>query len=194
MVSVARALGAHYSHKEPRVHMSVDIRNRLDSDLVVLGGPLLNDAAADFITAFSARYPESGIVYDAATQSMTVADFEHTGFDLQREDGIPKQDLVLILMGWDLFAKETRAILCAGFTTYGTAAAAELLFNDLLTKSYRRTASQLKKNQGAAIAASARIVNKQCTYINIEGIWTFETHPSAPAPQRPAVIEKIVDS
>jgi hypothetical protein len=183
MVSVARALGAHYAHKAPRIHMSVDIRNRLDSDLVVLGGPLLNDVAADFISAFSARYPTSQISHDAATQSMAIGDFKYNGFDLMREDGIPKQDLVLVLMGWDLLAKDTRDILCAGFTTYGTAAAAELLFNDLLTRSYRRTAKQLKKDHGTAIAASVRIVNKQCAYINVEGVWTFENQLREPVRQ-----------
>lgn len=175
MGSLARTLGAHYRRKVPRVHMSIDIRNRLDSDVVVLGGPLLNDTAADFITAFRLCYPKSGIIHDAATQSMAIGGFKREGFDLKRENGIPGQDLFLILLARDLFIENrTRNILCAGFTTYGTAAAAELLFHDLLTRRYWQTAKQLKKSDGAAVVASVRIVNQQCTYMQVEGIWTFE--------------------
>jgi len=175
MGSLARTLGAHYSHKALRVHMSVDIRNRLDNDVVVLGGPLLNDTAADFIAAFQLRFPTSRIMHDAPAGSLAVSDFKREGFDLKREDGIPGADLFLILLARDLFVEDkTRNILCAGFTTYGTAAAAELLFHDLLTRRYWPTAKQLRKSDGAAIVASVRIVNQQCTYMQVEGIWTFE--------------------
>jgi hypothetical protein len=174
MGSVARALGAYYRRKTPRVHMSVDIRNRLDSDVVVLGGPLLNDTAVDFINAFQRCYPTAKVLHDATTQSMEIGDFKRNGFDLRLENDIPGQDLCLILLAWDLFENRTRDTLCAGFTTYGTAAAAELLFTDMTTRRYRRTAKHLKRNYGAAIVASARIVNQQTTYLQVEGVWTFE--------------------
>jgi hypothetical protein len=173
MASIAGALGAHYRRKQLRVHMSADISHRLNSDVVVLGGPLLNDTAADFMAAFARRYPESGLLHDAGGQRLTVGDF-HTGqFDLERHEGVPGRDLVLVLLGRDLFAQGTRDILCCGFTTYGTAAAAELLFTDLLSKQCRALSRGLRGADGAAVVGTVRVVGKQLAHLQTEHVFRF---------------------
>lgn len=162
--SVARALGRHYQGKSMRVHVSADIKNVLDSDVVVLGGPLLNDVARDFVDAFNKKY-SAKLIHDAPAQRLVVGDYACEGYDLKRRDGVPGQDLALVLLACNLFTKSaSRDVLCAGFTTYGTAAAAELLFNNLLSRSEREVAKPIRDSLAAAIVADIRMVNRQVTH------------------------------
>jgi hypothetical protein len=161
--SLARALGRYYSGKPMRVHMSADIKNVLDGDVVVLGGPLLNDTAGDFIKEFNDKY-KTNIVHYASAQRLTVGDYSCDGYDLKRTDGVPDQDLALVLLARNLFSEHpSRDVLCAGFTTYGTAAATELLFSDLLSPKSRASAKPLRGADAAAIVAEFRMAGGQVT-------------------------------
>lgn len=161
--SVARALGRHYQGKPMRVQMSADIKNLLDGDVVVLGGPLLNDTAQDFIDAFNERY-KTNILHNASGQQLTIGGYSCDGYSLKRKGGIPAQDLALVLLARNLFTEHpSRDVLCAGFTTYGTGAAAELFFNDLLSPKSHASAKPIRGADGAAIIAEIHMVNGQVT-------------------------------
>jgi hypothetical protein len=161
--SLARALGRYYPGKPMRVHMSADIKNVLDGDVVVLGGPLLNDTAGDFIKEFNDKY-KTNIVHYASGQQITVGEYSCDGYDLKRTDGVPDQDLALVLLARNLFSEHpSRDVLCAGFTTYGTAAATELLFSDLLSPKSRASAKPLRGADAAAIVAEFRMAGGQVT-------------------------------
>jgi hypothetical protein len=165
--SVARALGQHYQGKPMRVHVSADIRNRLDSDVVVLGGPLLNDTARDFMDAFNDKY-RANLIHDAAARRLVIGAFSREDYDLKRRDGVPAADLALVLLARNLFTESgSRDVLCAGFTTYGTAAGAELFFNDLLSPRSRKVAKPIRGSVAAAVVANIRMVDKQVTHWEI---------------------------
>jgi hypothetical protein len=182
--SVARALGRYYQGKHLRVHMSADVRNLLDGDVVVLGGPVMNDTAREFMDTFARTYG-AHLDYDAAAQRLEIGDYSQAGYDLGRKRGVPAQDLVLILLARDLFTgRPSRDVLCAGFTTYGTAAAAELLFSDLTSARSTTTARRVHGRGGAALVAEVHLVNGQVTRWEVVHTQRFGATHAPPAGAR----------
>jgi hypothetical protein len=147
--------------------MSARIARRLESDLVVFGGPLFNDCAGEFIERFNVLYPSCEIALDAETQSISVAgEYEISGYDLARVDGVPTRDLAIAAIGSNPFSPGTgQGILCAGFSTYGTAAASDHLFDTLLrSQQGRDIRRRLRRSTAVVIVMSASFVNQQCVH------------------------------
>jgi hypothetical protein len=139
IAAFARSLNHFYRRKPLKVHMSVRVTNRLDHDLLLLGGPQNNGLSRVFLEHVRASHQDIPIVFDDEQFSVQVGDFQITGFEPKIEDGVPVEDLALIMFERNPFAPEwRRAILCSGFTSYGTGAASEYLFQDLLGDRSRR--------------------------------------------------------
>jgi hypothetical protein len=137
LTSCIGMLARFYRRKSLRVHLSGFVRNRIESDLVCLGGPVRNDISRGVLDALASELEEPRIEFDDVTCAVRVKDargeFTAAGFDPGVQDGAPANDLALVILtNRRPNADGTfRAILCAGFTTYGTAAAAEYAFSDL---------------------------------------------------------------
>jgi hypothetical protein len=140
VASCAKALASHYPRKDVHIHLSGFIRNRLDRDLVILGGPAKNEAARDLLDDLPRRYTFNAFAFDDEADTLQFDDgrgsqFTQLHFAPQIMDGYPVSDYGLIVAMKRGANSSHRTILCAGFTTYGTAAAAEYLFNDLVALS-----------------------------------------------------------
>jgi hypothetical protein len=135
----ARALGAHYRKKPLRIQMSSYVRARLDADLVVIGGPAKNRVAKEFLEAIDSTFPELRLQFDDIGCNLTFSEKEIVrDFNpLEGVDGkgFPVFDIGLII-GWrnPYTHNWKRAFMCAGFTTFGTAAASEYLFSEILAR------------------------------------------------------------
>jgi hypothetical protein len=132
IAEVATVLGAHYPHKEVCIQVSARVRNRLDRDLIILGGPAANQHASDYLEAADIAIAHN-IIYDASNCHVRMNGTDINDFNIDLKEGLPRKDLVLIIVGPNPFSQmRARSVLCAGLTTYGTGAAAQLLFRDVL--------------------------------------------------------------
>lgn len=132
IASLASAVGREFKSDDVAIHLSEQVAGRLGSNIVVLGGPLMNSYAATFIERVNRVSPELQLSIDTSSMTLRAGDFEEVAFDLRRTDNVPARDLGVVVIGSSIFEEDSRAILCAGFSTYGTAAAAHYLFGDLL--------------------------------------------------------------
>ena len=175
IASVAGALGKFYRRKRLTVHMSKAINRRLNNDVLVLGSPFYNSRSDIYIKAFNERYPNAGIALDFSTGTALLGSDGYRSFDVGRGEDASRQtnDVFMILLATNLFSENTRAILCAGLTTYGTAAAAETLFVDLLSRPARKVAKPLRTADGAAVIGDVTIVDRRLTDINIRYMKTY---------------------
>jgi hypothetical protein len=150
--AIAKALGRHYPKKEMRVHLSKQVRNQLDCDLVILGGPLHNETSGDFLTEVNKVY-SAGIALEPEKHRLVVGDhYNCADFDLEENaDHMPRKDVALILIADNVLAAgSSKAILCGGLTTYGTAAAADFLFRTSLSRNEGRKLRRAVAGGGAA--------------------------------------------
>jgi hypothetical protein len=136
LVSCVRLLSTFYRKKPLRVHLSGFERNRIEGDLVCLGGPIRNKVTQRVLEAYFRSYENPTIHFDDAARTLRIdgdRPFLEEDFDPGVRDGAPATDLGLILLTSRRPTADgiSRAIVCAGFTTYGTAAAAEYAFSDL---------------------------------------------------------------
>jgi hypothetical protein len=135
-----------YGGKKLSLHLSGFARNLLDKDLIVFGGPVKNREAVRRLDGLRKDYDLRTFEFDDdAAKSLQVVNhdgnsFKQIGFSPQMVDGFPDSDYGIVILchhiGRD--GKEFRWVLCAGFTTYGTAAAAEFLFAYMVRMSRRR--------------------------------------------------------
>ncbi len=134
---VARMLGKYYRRKALRVHLSERIVNRLDSDVVLLGGPAKNRFARRLLEVL---VPE-GVEFDDNRLRAQVGETTIAFETLPIDEGMPNRDVGFVVVTRSPFADHPRvAVLCCGFTSYGTAAAAEWLFGDVHRMSRRKRA------------------------------------------------------
>jgi hypothetical protein len=185
VANCARALTKHYPRKDIVIHLSGFVRNRLDRDLVCLGGPAKNEETRALLREIPNHYDLPEFEFDDIGNSLRIADcygrtVSYKNFDPLLHDGIPEVDICLLIAFTrkKVGASTTRVILCAGFTSYGTAAASEYMFldlpklrlkrlNDLLQSGYR----PVKSRDDFIIVGNARFSRGECT--NIEPV--FET-------------------
>ncbi|WP_214103964.1 hypothetical protein [Acrocarpospora catenulata] len=177
VASCVRALTSLYPGKDVTIHLSGFIRNRLDRDLVILGGPAKNEAAVAFLEDFLRAHDLRKLSFDDVADTLEIADYHGREFSIKDFDphiagGYPATDYGLIILtdhsgGND---RPHRSILCAGFTTYGTAASAEYLFEDLVRlsprKLARRTGIRARRHSTAfVVVVSARFSRGECTEV-----------------------------
>ncbi|MEV0620013.1 hypothetical protein AB0I81_42310 [Nonomuraea sp. NPDC050404] len=178
VASCVRALASLYPRKNVNIHLSGFIRNRLDRDLVVLGGPAKNEAAAAMLDDFLLAHDLQRFSFDDVADTLEIADhdrhFEVKDFDPRITDGYPANDhgLIIVTYHHGKSGRRYRSILCAGFTTYGTAASAEYLFGDLVRLSARRFAERTgirspRRSHAFVIVVSARFSRGECTEVRL---------------------------
>jgi hypothetical protein len=179
VANCARALAAHYPHKDIVIHLSGFIKNRLDRDLVCLGGPAKNEVSKNVLADLPQRYGLKELIFDDIGKNIKIVDMdqreiEERCFDPKLRDGMPSVDICLIVAFTRIKAdgRTTRCMLCAGFTSYGTAAAAEYMFldlprlrlkrlNELLGRAYR----PIKPVGDFIIVTRAQFSRGECTEI-----------------------------
>jgi len=153
---IAQAVGRISRTRRISVAVSEEIESRLQCDLVILGLPGKNAASRMVLGHLQARHPEIELdIAEAAPPGCSISLAGHTenySFEKQpRGSAYPTRDVALIVV-WanPLSLRRRRLLLCAGFTTYGTAAAASYLVHELpdieyklLRKRYRELPSLL---------------------------------------------------
>jgi hypothetical protein len=151
--SCTRAMSRLYRHKRISLHFSRFLRadGKLDSDLVLLGGPLKNQWSKTFLDDLVRHYEMRTFEFDEQRRNIRIDvtgfdPFEVEAFAPEMEDAragglrYPKKDYGLIILSHHKGrrAGAFRWVMCAGITTYGTAAAADYLFGELVQMPRRR--------------------------------------------------------
>jgi hypothetical protein len=125
----SRAVARYYRKKRMSLFLSEEYSIRPEGDLLLLGGPINNAYARGLLDRFNYDHPELAIELDAAGCFLQVGEVVVDKFEQRYTDkGIPRRDLGLVLLSSWTEDTPQRVILCAGFTTYGTEAAARFLF------------------------------------------------------------------
>jgi len=135
----SKAIGELYRRKEIRVHLSVEVRDRLDEDMLLLGGPVRNKVTRQALELLNASRATTILFDDVHGKIRLPAkglaiDME---IDVSLMARVPEQDIGLALFASNPFTdKPRRFILCCGITSYGTAAISEYLFEVILANKY----------------------------------------------------------
>jgi hypothetical protein len=134
LTHATRALTRLYGRDtRPSPHFSTRVgRHQLDRDLILLGGPAKNAVTGRLLAALAGQHPELDLAFDDRTGHIRVGGYE-AALDTSALGDPPARDLAIIVATQNPFAAEERrrAILCCGLTSYGTAAAADVLFERL---------------------------------------------------------------
>lgn len=126
----ARAAGHFYPNVKLTPHLSTAISNTLENDLVILGGPLRNVIAGRFLASVSKKIP---LLFDDEAGAVRLGDYHVSDYEFSTRDEIPDSDICLIVCWKNPFTEsKRRAIMCAGMSSYGTAAGTDYLFRYLL--------------------------------------------------------------
>jgi hypothetical protein len=138
----ARTIGRFYRKKRLVAHMSVSPRNHLDGDLVLLGGLSSNVEARRLYDELRYQLGTESLYYnDSETNDLSVADWACLDYDLGvRPNGTVERDIGLIVLWANPGSPQDarrRAILCLGFSSYGTEAATAFAFDELVPTSTR---------------------------------------------------------
>lgn len=134
---IAQAIGYASPRRPIVLAASAELESTLDGDLIVIGLPGKNAASQLVLTHLRAQYPDLRLsIKESPTDGcrMTLNDFSEAYSVCEQPDTrIPTRDLALIVL-WvnPLTLRKRRLVLCAGFTAYGTAAAASYLVDDIL--------------------------------------------------------------
>jgi hypothetical protein len=139
---VAQTVGRISRVRRISVSVSEELESSLSGDLVVLGLPGKNASSRLAIGRLCAKHPEIGLaIRESADQGCNVSLGGHSeDYEVKLQTGsnkIPDRDVALIIAWVNPFSlRKRRLLLCAGFTAYGTAAAAKYLVHDLLPHRY----------------------------------------------------------
>ncbi|MFJ1759015.1 hypothetical protein ACIOD2_01790 [Amycolatopsis sp. NPDC088138] len=143
---ISRFLARFYLRKNVRIHLSGHINHRIDGDEIILGGPAKNEEAARLLGQLRENFHFREFLYnDEGALSIRIVTDDGRSFDVPKYDtgiinGVAKRDLVLIVCSDSISARgdRRRALLSSGFTSYGTSAGVEYIFEDLATMSRRK--------------------------------------------------------
>jgi hypothetical protein len=141
---LAQAGGQAARRRPIIVAVSQEVESTLTGDLLVLGMPGKNQVADLIVEHLQRCHPEMGLDIQQGPPAKAAA-IELCGhkdtYEPTRQPGvdIPDHDFALIVM-WvnPTSTRKRRLILCAGFTAYGTEAAARYLVDDLMGHRYRK--------------------------------------------------------
>jgi hypothetical protein len=135
--AVVRSVGRYYRRLPVKVQFSSRVDGRLDADLVCIGGPRANEVTASILASDQVR----GVLlrFDDLHRCLTVGTTVIEDYDLGSVDGVPSRDIGMLLICRSPFTvRPRRALVCCGFTSYGTAGTADWFFGDVLTDSWHR--------------------------------------------------------
>ncbi|MFP3964379.1 hypothetical protein SMC26_18815 [Actinomadura fulvescens] len=138
IAAAAAAISKNYRSKKIVTHVSERVRGPLDDDLIIFGSSASNRYCTDFFERFT-LVQSLDLKFDIPNGSISIDQpaggprFEVDAFDIRKErDGLPRRDLLFIATAANPYNADRRAVVCAGFTTYGTGAAGEILFTHIL--------------------------------------------------------------
>jgi hypothetical protein len=135
--TVVRAVGRYYRKLPITVHFASRLENRLDADLICVGGPRANKVTAAVLKAQAAGILPD-LRFDDVGYCLRVGDLTIDGYPLRAANGVPTKDIGMLLMCASPFSVRRRhAVVCCGFTSYGTAGTAEWFFGEVLADSWR---------------------------------------------------------
>lgn len=135
IAAVSQCLGRFYQNKDVSISFSAQIRKRLDQDIVLLGGLAKNQISALFLEKLAKNYPSLDINFNDNTCSLALGNLRILDGVECDSNNLPIKDIAIVVVSKNLLSSSSsfrRAILCAGFTSYGTGASASWLFEDLL--------------------------------------------------------------
>lgn len=136
--TAVRAIGRYYRALPITVHFASRVYNTLDGDLLCIGGPRANEVTAEVLDSAVLRRI-SAMRFDDVHYCARIGDLMVDRYDLDAVNGVPRRDMGILLMCANpLTTKPRRAVVCCGFTSYGTAGVAKWFFDDVLTDSWRR--------------------------------------------------------
>lgn len=140
----SKAIGDFYRRKPIRVHLSVDVQNALDEDLLIIGGPAKNAIARQYFNALPASASGDRTVFDDIQGIIAVPSRNKPGLainvamNLDDIHFVPTEDWGLVVLSRNPFSSNSRrAVFISGFTSYGTAATAGYLFGTVMRRSWR---------------------------------------------------------
>ena len=176
-ISIAsRLIGRLYQKKSIQIQMSELIVHRPDKDLILLGGPAKNKIAKKYIDILHEKHSNLNFKFDDINTLIELNEFKISRPNLDVDnDGNVDADYAIVICTTNPFAVEhRRLILCAGFTSYGTAGGATWLFEDILLKGYKgikrlRNINTIKYPSFIAVikvgVASSQIISTECVQI-----------------------------
>jgi hypothetical protein len=146
---IAKVVGRVARRSPVSVAVSEELESPLSDDLVLIGFPGKNAASGVVVNYLKRQHPEIGFqLTESDTEGCKIslagfsADFTLT---CQNDSELPSRDLALIILWVNPTAlQKRRLILCAGFTSYGTAAAARYVVNDIVVSRYRHLRKESK--------------------------------------------------
>jgi hypothetical protein len=144
---IAQVVGNVVRRRPVAVAVSEELESPLSGDLVLIGLPAKNAASRVVIEHLKRQHPEIGFaLHEADGCRISLAGFS-AEYDAACQDGsdIPTRDFALILL-WvnPTGVRKRRLLLCAGFTGYGTAAAAKYILADVIDSRYRQLRKEAK--------------------------------------------------
>jgi hypothetical protein len=134
----AQCVGHFYWRKRIRVYMSRQVTDDLTNDLVILGGLIGNEIAEKFTSQLCGLFGRTIFRFnDVGTMDVSLDSYSVEGFDLQLDKaGTINRDLGAVVIWRNPFTDDwRRAIMCIGFSSYGTADAARWVFEQLIPSS-----------------------------------------------------------
>jgi hypothetical protein len=175
---IARAVGYGARRRPILVSASAELESPLDGDLVLIGLPGKNAVSHIVVSALAMRYPEVNLRIEESEEDgcrMTLGEFsEEYSVCTQAESHLPTRDLALIVL-WvnPLAVRKRRLIWCAGFTAYGTAAAASYLVDDIVNDRLKRLRREHRALPSLwsrrwpcfVMVIEARLVNDQVVHV-----------------------------
>jgi hypothetical protein len=142
---IAASIGYGSPRRRINLSVSAELESSLSGDLVIIGLPGKNEASRLVIEYLNALYPDVRLAITEAAEGpcgLALGEFRELDYKVERQGRksiYPKRDLALIVL-WvnPLTVKKRRLVLCAGFTAYGTAAAANYLVDELVNDRIKR--------------------------------------------------------
>ena len=152
----SKTIGDLKLRKEVAVHVSQHLERKPHGDLILLGDPTKNQVAQEFLNDFNLAYPDLAITRPECEggRELRIGDYvRRFAIELQAQSENPRTDIGLIVFWKNPFSiRRRRAIFCAGFTGWGTAAAAHYVLNDFQCHRYR----ELRKSRHLPRSRSQR--------------------------------------
>lgn len=155
----AQCVGHFYWRKRIRVYMSRQVTDALTNDLVILGGLLGNEIAENFTSRLCDWFGRPIFHFnDVGTMDVSLDSYRVEGFDLQlNKAGTINRDLGAVVIWRNPFTDDwRRAVMCIGFSTYGTADAARWVFEQLIPGSIAVWVKTFKRYRHARRAVRRR--------------------------------------
>ena len=134
----AQCIGHFYWRKNLRVFISRQVTDRLTNDIVILGGLIGNEIAELFTSQLCDSFGREIFGFnDVGTLDVTLDNYVVKDYKLSlNSDGTLSRDLGAVIIWRNPFTPDwRRAIMCIGFSTYGTADAARWVFSELIPTS-----------------------------------------------------------